>query len=765
MDVFFQILIVTIAALLTGTLVYLSRWRQQLLSSLSLEKKREANLRKELHAMNGKAANALETIAFLRDVLDTPTEALLVFPVGQDDELRTFQQANKAACSLLEYSAEELCKLLPTDIELIPEPGGPAVPLDVEHASIANSSQLATSSSYARNIIRQQLHAARQGHVAERETTFVTRDQHLLPILLRTYCLHRENGDLYVYSLRDLRGQQQARERTQMLERNYNELFQSSLVGLAIYDSQRRLQRANPACLRMFGTPSIEEMRQLELFHSPALPDKLREQINRGESMHGEVVFDFEKLINEKHFVTSRRRKVYFDVSFQNLGRDEHQNHRGYLVQFRDITDLRETETALSLRETQLLQSRKMEAIGMMTGGIAHDFNNILTPILGYSEISVDFCEDNPRLKEFIGEIRTATMRAKELVSQILVYSRQSDDDLSHIHLAPIVKEVAKQQSAVLAPHIEVSYALRSPEDLVLANPTQMHQILMNLSTNAAYAMRESGGKLDIQLSTFNMGWRLRQEFPQLKKGSYLRLTVKDTGAGIPEAIQERIFDPFFSTKPQGEGTGMGLAVVKGIVDSVGGAIAVESKEGEGTTFHIALPLLKAPQEDEVVEWKPGPVSGGTILFVDDEAAIARMATPVIQSLGYTPIVCTDTTKALQILKEDGARIDLLITDQVMPENSGMELTELAMRIKPGLPVILCTGFPARVELEAAAGLGVRAMLLKPVTRKELGDAIASVLAGQDLLTPRLQKETAPQPPEAEEDPADDELAPPPGNA
>ena len=203
----------------------------------------------------------------------------------------------------------------------------------------------------------------------------------------------------------------------------------------------------------------------------------------------------------------------------------------------------------------------------------------------------------------------------------------------------------------------------------------------------------------------------------------------------------------------------MGLAVVRGIVDAVGGAIALESKPDEGATFHIALPLIKAPQEDEIMEWKPGPRQDGTILFVDDEVAIARMATPVIQSLGYTPLVCTDTTKALQILKEDGARIDLLITDQVMPEHSGLELTELAMRIKPGLPVILCTGFPARVELEAAARIGVRAMLLKPVTRRELGDAIAAVLDGQDLLAPRLQKETPPQPPETGEEPADDELA------
>ncbi|MFU8780542.1 MAG: ATP-binding protein, partial [Kiritimatiellia bacterium] len=383
--------------------------------------------------------------------------------------------------------------------------------------------------------------------------------------------------------------------------------------------------------------------------------------------------------------------------------------------------------------------------------------NNILTPILGYAEIGLDCCDDNPALKEFITEIRNATLRAKDLVGQILIYARQSDDDVSPIHLIPLVKEVAKQHVALLAPAIEVRTAIRSQKDLVLANPIQIHQILTNLLTNAAYAMRETGGTLDIQLSSFSMGWRHRQEFPQLPRGTYVRLTIKDSGPGIPEEIQERIFDPFFSTKPHGEGTGMGLSVVKSIIDARAGAIAIESAPDQGATFHIALPLLQEEHVDTNTNWMPPTPSEKTVLFVDDEPAIAHMAQCMLPSIGFTTVICTTARQALAILQNPKHKIGLLVTDLVMPEQSGLELAAAAHVINPALPIVIFTGYPEKLDQTKALEVGVRAMVIKPATRNQISDVLARVLKGQTLLPSPLKKEPPHPPPQEQNDPQPDQ--------
>jgi signal transduction histidine kinase/CheY-like chemotaxis protein len=497
-------------------------------------------------------------------------------------------------------------------------------------------------------------------------------------------------------------------------------------------------------------------MSLLDIFAPPVITEQNANQLKRGESLHTEISLDFDHLINEHGFVTTHRKKAHLNIFFMNLGRDQYQEQSGFLVQVSDITALRENESALALRESQLLQAQKMESIGMMTGGIAHDFNNILTPILGYSEIGLELCEGNETLHEFINEIHIASLRAKELVTQILIYSRQSDDDASPIHLIPIVREVAKQQTSVLAPDIKVSCRIRSQNDLVHANPTQLHQVMTNLATNAAYAMRRDGGdKLDIQVTTFNMGWRHRQEFPTLSKGSYLRLTFKDNGPGIPEEIREKIFNPFFSTKPHGEGTGMGLAVVKGIVDAVGGGIAIESKEGEGATFHIALPLLEEQAEQDTREWNSHLESGHTVLFVDDETAIVKMAGHVLKSIGFKPLLCNTPQEVFALLKNKDTSVDIMITDYAMPEFTGTEMAIEANKLRPELPIMVLTGHPAEIDQEKCHDAGVRAILRKPASKDELERSISLVLQGRDLLKEALEEKTAPKPLELADDPED----------
>jgi len=753
MELIYQSLLGIAIVLLAALLLYVRRWRLRFIRLLAAEKQHETNLRRELHDTTERLQNSRQQVCFHKELLQLSKDAILVFPLNSRDEPGPCSYANAAARNLLEWDSDEIPPLECHEIETLPEENlsGPVATSDVNTLGTASTTESARQIAHKR--IAQQIKIVLENREITRTTRIITHQQHVVHVTLRIFLRKRGNHRLLVYALHNeepIRALTQSRDNARQ---RLGDLFQTARIGLAVYDARHTLRRANPAWLRIFGCPSIDEMQQLNLFAAPVIPASASETLMRGENLQLELAVDFDNWISQHGFITNRRRKAFLSLFFYNLGRDAEQRPLGHIVQVTEITDLRENEAALALRNVQLQQARKMESIGMMTGGIAHDFNNILTPILGYSEISLDFCEGNDTLREFINEIHTATLRAKELVSQILIYSRQTGEDASEIHLIPIVKEVSKQQTAVLAPLIEVRSHIRTKEDRVVANATQMHQILTNLATNAAYAMRESGGTLDIQLTTFNMGWRHRQEFPQLPKGRYVRLTVKDTGPGIPEEIQQQIFSPFFSTKPHGEGTGMGLAVVQGIVEGAHGAIALESTLGEGATFHIALPMVEVEHTDVDITWTPPPVSGKTILFVDDEPLIAKMAAPLLTSMGYVPITCTNVTDALQHLEDASNKISLILTDHVMPQSSGIELARTARERHPGIPVVICTGYPAKVDLAKASEAGVKAILVKPATRSELGDTLAKVLNGRNLLAESLERNPSEDPPEDNEDP------------
>jgi CheY-like chemotaxis protein len=368
-----------------------------------------------------------------------------------------------------------------------------------------------------------------------------------------------------------------------------------------------------------------------------------------------------------------------------------------------------------------------------MAGGIAHDFNNLLSPILGYSELALTRSKGDPKMMGFMRETRGAALRAKSLIQQILVFTRQTETACSQIHLIPIVKEVVKQQRAALPESIQIRHVIRSDADLVMGHPTQIHQVLTNLCTNSAFAMRATGGKLEVRLATFNLAWRHRNEFPDLRKGSYVRLTVADTGGGIDPEVCERIFDPFFTTKPAGEGVGMGLSVVKGIVTALGGGVAVESSPEEGATFHVALPQVE--QDLEPLELTAEQEASGeeTILFVDDEPGIAEMAEHILQSLGYRAEVMTDVAQALELFRNDPDRFDLLITDQVMPGMTGAEMFTEMRAIRPDFPAVMCTGFSEQLTRTDAMALGISDVLAKPVTRNDLANAIRVALHKPDV--------------------------------
>ncbi len=395
-----------------------------------------------------------------------------------------------------------------------------------------------------------------------------------------------------------------------------------------------------------------------------------------------------------------------------------------------DITNRKRAEEALKTTERQYRQSSKMEAIGTLAGGIAHDFNNILMAILGYTELALATVPKESRTNRNLQEVLTAGHRAKHLVKQILTFSRQSGQERQSIDIHLIVKEALKLLRATIPSTIEIRQNILS-QSAAMADPTQIQQVIVHLCTNAEYAMRESGSLLEITLEDVTIKDPVAMNRPDLKPGPYIRLTIKDDGPGIPHELIERIFDPFFTTKPIGEGSGMGLAVVHGIVTTHEGAILVDSVVGEGTTIDVYLPTIRAAIWDAFSDEGPIPSGKESILFIDDEETIVRLGQELLSHLGYTVEIQTSSVDALALFRTNPHRFDLVITDQTMPTMAGDALARELLKIRPNLPIILCTGFSHAVSAEKAKSIGIRGYLMKPLAIRDLAPIIRHILDEQ----------------------------------
>ncbi len=397
----------------------------------------------------------------------------------------------------------------------------------------------------------------------------------------------------------------------------------------------------------------------------------------------------------------------------------------------RDISERRRSEEEKNKLWRQLQDAQKRQALGTMASGIAHDFNNILFPIMGYIEMTMEDMPENSRSKKQLSEAMKAANRAKELVQHILTFSRNSSEQFTSLQIQPLIKEALKLIRSTLPANITIRQRIDKKCGPVLANPTQIHQIMMNLCNNAWHAMQKKGGTLEIALNEVEVD---AEGTYDIRPGSYLRLTVSDTGHGMSKEIMERVFDPYFTTKKPGEGTGLGLAVVFGIVQSCKGEIRVYSEPDIGTSFHIYLPRIEISQNAEHghVEERPIPCGTERILVTDDEESVLIMVTQMLEKLGYRITAFQDSAEALAVFCSQPDNFDLILTDQNMPKLSGEQLASEIRRVRSDIPMILCSGFNDTHTRERARQMGFNEFIMKPVIKRELAETLRQVLDSRD---------------------------------
>ena len=384
--------------------------------------------------------------------------------------------------------------------------------------------------------------------------------------------------------------------------------------------------------------------------------------------------------------------------------------------------------------EKQLQKAQKMEAVGTLAGGISHDFNNILGGIIGYTELAQDEIPPEMHSQHYLSQILKACYRAKDLILQILSFARQSAVERQALELNSIVKETLKLLKVTLPEHITLRYSLKSRSSLVTANPTQIHQTIMNLCMNAVHAMEDSGGVLNLTIQDLDIMDDDPRGSQHVAAGQYIKLSISDTGPGMNPEILQRIFDPYFTTKTPYEGTGLGLSICQGIIENHGGAISVDSTPGEGSTFTILLPKRDESQnvEGEGLMAVGRELYGNErVLYVDDEAFLIEIGQDMLEQLGYQVTTAMNGEEALEQFQARADQFDLVMTDQTMPKMTGAELAKRMLDIRPDIPIILCTGFSENLTEEQAKEIGIREFLLKPLSRQEMALAVRRVLESQ----------------------------------
>lgn len=514
-----------------------------------------------------------------------------------------------------------------------------------------------------------------------------------------------------------LKGKNEAEESLRENEAKFRLIFEHAPLGILHFDNKGIITACNDNFVNIVGS-SKELLIGLSML---GLPEK-------------NIVHTLEKTLNgstaryegEYNSMTAKKStpiRLLFSPIFSKGGGVE----SGIGI-IEDITDHIQADHEKEKLRTQLQQAQKMETIGTLAGGIAHDFNNILFPIMGYTEMLMEDTPEDSPFRNSLNKIYSGALRAKDLIKQILTFSRQERSELTLMKMQPIVNEILKLIRSSIPTTIDIKQEIQATCGVIKADPTQIHQVIMNLTTNAYHAMQDIGGELRVSLKEIEIG-----EYDVISSGmipgDYACLKVVDTGVGMDKDLTKKIFDPFFTTKEKGKGTGMGLSVVHGIVSSMGGAIQVYSEPGKGTEFSIYIPVEKQVFGNHKIPVKQS-IQGGSekILLIDDEEDIVTMEKQMLERLGYIVTSRTSSIEALEAFRFEPEKFDLVITDMTMPGLPGDKLSSELTQIRSDIPVLLCTGFSENMSEEKAASFGIKGFLMKPIVMKDLAQKIRSVL-------------------------------------
>jgi len=593
-------------------------------------------------------------------------------------------------------------------------------------------------------LIRDDLIAVLNLSHKETKQFFDLNDEHILSIMIGEIGFALENAQLHsqaVEHIKDLQEsttelakikdqlqreiieRKQAEEALRGSDEKYRAILETIEEGYFEVDLAGNLTFLNDSLCKILGYPRHKLLGiNNRDYTTPETAKKMYHDFNQ--------IYRTGKSTRVKNYEIIRKDGIKRVIELSSsLIRNDQNQPIGFHGIFRDISERLQAEEEKKKLETQLQQSQKMEAIGTLAGGIAHDFNNILSLIIGYTELSMSNLPEDSLAWSNMNKLLKAGERAKDLVKQILTFSRHTEQEQKPVLIHPIVKEALKLLRSTLPTTIEIRQNISSA-NTVLADPTQMHQVIMNLCANAYHAMSEKGGVLEVSLTDIELDSEFTAKHLNTYPGSYLRLTVSDTGHGIEKKVIDRIFEPYYTTKEKSGGTGMGLAVVHGIVKSHGGIITVYSKPGKGSTFNVFLPIIESTEAVEETKIRLGRIPTGKeqILFIDDEPAIVDIGKGMLEHLGYKVEVRTSPIEALAAFKALSDKFDLIISDMTMPKMTGDELAKELMAIRPDIPIILCTGFSEHINEEKAKAIGIRKFVMKPFIMREMAEAIRQVL-------------------------------------
>ncbi|MBW1722750.1 MAG: PAS domain S-box protein [Deltaproteobacteria bacterium] len=661
-------------------------------------------LRRRVEELEARLAECIETKNAIEDtgeryriLFDKINDAVLVHQPRHPDRPGLFIEVNKEACRKYGYSKEEFSRLTVENI--------------VYHGGDQPFRERIRRLFKEKHILFESVHRTKEG------TCF--------PCEVNAHLFDFQGKPTILSIVRDITDRKRAEEALREERDRAQKYLDIAGVIFLVLDRNGTVSLVNRKGIEVLGY-SEEEILGKNWFDT-FIPEENREPL-RG-FFQGMIEGKLQPVEYHENPILTKDGNIKIIAWHNSILRDKEGNISGTLSSGEDITRQKQDEEEKRKLMLMLQHAQKMEAIGTLAGGIAHDFNNILTPLIVHAEMALLDLQPDHTVRNNLEQILNSAKRARDLVKQILTFSRQQEHEPRPLKVGLIIKEALKLLRASLPTTIEIRQRILSQQDTVLADPVQIHQVFMNLATNAAHAMREDGGVLTVTLEDLVVGPEEKARHPELTANCrYVKLTVADTGHGMERAVLERIFEPYFTTKVKGEGTGMGLAVVLGIVKSHKGVITVESEPGKGSTFEIYLPRCPERPPVECEEIVHIPRGNETILLVDDEPGMIETLQLMLLRLNYKVEARTGSLDALQAFRANPDKFDLVITDMTMPHMTGIELAREILGIRSNIPIILCTGFSELVSEETAKAAGIKEFIMKPIVMNEIALTIRRAL-------------------------------------